>query len=67
MTIRDLIDQIELLGNVRVQETTDNGIYLHYCGCAENLNQHAKCLDREITYLYPNCIGYRYELCIEIK
>lgn len=66
MTIRDLLDQVKLLGDVRVLETIDDRTCLHFCGCAEFLNK-AKCLDREITYLYTNCIGYRYELCIEIK
>lgn len=67
MTIRDLLDQVELQGKIRVKEVTDEGTCLHYCGCVENLSQRAKCLDREITYIYPGYIANKHEICIEIK
>lgn len=66
MTIRDLLDQVELQGKVEVQELTDNGNVFYYRGSAEYLKQKENCLDREITYIYP-IYSEGSTICIEIK
>lgn len=67
MTIRDLLDQVELQGKIKVQEVTDCGVDEHYCGCSRDLSKKVNFLDREITYIFPTIVIDRPGICIEIK
>ncbi len=68
MTLRDLLDQVELQGPVSLLEITDNGSKILYEGYGCCLSKKAKVyLDREITYIYPSYQDLGADVVIEIK
>lgn len=68
MTLRDLLDQVELQGPVSLLEITDNGNRILYEGYGCYLSKKAKVyLDREITYIYPSYQDLGAGVVIEIK
>ncbi len=68
MTLRDLLDQVELQGPVSLLEITDNGSKILYEGYGCYLSKKAKVyLDREITYIYPSYQDLGAGVVIEIK
>lgn len=68
MTLRDLLDQVELQGPVSLLEITDNGSKILHEGYGYCLSKKAKVyLDREITYIYPSYQDPGAGVVIEIK
>ena len=67
MTIRDLLDQVEIQGPVSVLENVEdvNKILYEGYGCCL-INKAKAYLDREITYIYPGNSEFG-SVCIEIK
>ena len=67
MTIRDLLDQVNIEGAVQIKETQDDDIVVVYETDDIRFEDNRKIkryLNREITYMYVNSIP---TLCIEIK
>ena len=67
MTIRDLLDQVNIEGAVQIKETRDDDIVVVYETDDIRFEDNRKLkryLDREITYMYVNSIP---TLCIEIN
>lgn len=68
MTLRDLLDQVELQGPVSLLENTDNGNKILCEGYGDCLSKKAKVyLDREIAYIYPSYQDLGDGVGIEIK
>lgn len=66
MTLRDLLDQVELQGPVSLLENTDNGSKILWEGYGCCLSTKAY-LDREIAYIYPSYQDLGAGVGIEIK
>lgn len=67
MTIRDLLDQVNIEGAVQIKETQDDDIVVVYETDDIRFEDNRKIkryLNREIIYMYVNSIP---TLCIEIK
>lgn len=67
MTIRDLLDQVNIEGAVQIKETRDDDIVVVYETDDIRFEDNRKIkryLNREITYMYVNSMP---TLCIEIK
>lgn len=67
MTIRDLLDQVNVEGAVQIKETQDDDIVVVYETDDIRFEDNRKIkryLNREIIYMYVNSIP---TLCIEIK
>ena len=56
MTIRDLLDQFEIQGWLRIQRVDDYGCDVFYDDIHENdlVNRNYPFLDCEIKYMYPS-------------
>lgn len=68
MTIRDLLDQVEIQGPVSVLENVEDVNKILYEGYGCCLSKKAKVyLDREITYIYPSYQDLGAGVVIEIK
>ena len=68
MTIRDLLDQVEIQGPVSVLENVEDVNKILYEGYGCYLSKKAKVyLDREITYIYPSYQDLGAGVVIEIK